>query len=525
MWNELINTLSHLNTSGLHWFILLADGTVKGTAILAIIIVLVKFWNRMRPQISYLILFLTILSLLAIPLLTRGIAVINDNHFGVKRVISHSQISDQPLNQILKPVIQITPQIPGEAGLAYQLPHWSVWLFLIWSIGVMITLGKLFMEIVSTYRLNRNTDRIINNEWLAMLHELKAELKLHLPVTLKFQNSVPVPVVLGCFKPVILIPESAVDWSAERCRVVLLHELSHIKRYDNLRQSIAALVAIVYWFNPLVWISLRLLRTNRELACDEQVLETGILPSTYAAHLLAIIRNSRSAHSKLKTVSAMASTNIEQRMVNILTKNDRRKPLAKHKFLGLIIIALLTVVLCSSTSLIGLVTANDQDSGFIENPQISMQGDQLELIIHDTALKGSVLELPTLWPEKGVKNMVVAPFGVRFHPILKENRQHIGIDIRSPQGTPIVATADGEVIMAEFSGGYGNYIAIKHKYLISTYSHLSKILIHSGDSVHRGDIIAYSGDSGIATGPHLHYEIRYGETFINPQVLAGLADY
>lgn len=526
MWNELINTLSHLNTTGLHWFILLADGTVKGTAILAIIIVLVKFWNRMRPQISYLILFLTILSLLAIPLLTRGIAVINDNHFGVKRVISHSQISDQPLNQILKPVIQITPRIPGEAGLAYQLPHWSVWLFLIWSIGVMITLGKLFMEIVSTYRLNRNTDRIINNEWLAMLHELKAELKLHLPVTLKFQNSVSVPVVLGCFKPVVLIPRSAGNWSAERRRVVLLHELSHIKRYDNLRQSISTLVAIVYWFNPLVWISLRLLRTNRELACDEQVLETGILPSTYATHLLAIIHNLRSTHSELKTVSAMGTTNIEQRVVNILKKrNNRHKPLAKYQFMGLIMIALLMVVLCSSTSLIGLVTANDQDTDFIQNPPINIQGNKIELVVHDTVLSGSVFEFPTLWPEKGVKNNVVSFFGLRFHPILKDYKYHSAIDIDSPQGTPIVATADGEVIMAEFSGGYGYYIAIKHKYLISTYSHLSKILIHSGDSVHRGDIIAYSGDSGIATGPHLHYEIRYGETFINPQVLAGLADY
>jgi murein DD-endopeptidase MepM/ murein hydrolase activator NlpD len=275
----------------------------------------------------------------------------------------------------------------------------------------------------------------------------------------------------------------------------------------------------------LVWISLRLLKTNRELACDQQVLETGILPSTYASHLLAIIHNLRSTHSEFKTVAAMASTNIEQRMVNILTKNDRRKPLAKHKFFGLILIALFTVTLCSITSLIGMAAANDQDTGYIQNPQISKQGDHLELIIHDTVLKGSVFEFPTLWPEKGIKNKVNSLFGNRFHPILKEYKLQSGIDIDSPYGTPIVAAADGEVIMAEFQGGYGNYIAIKHKYLISTYSKLSKILIHSGDLVHRGDIIAYSGATGIATGPHLHYEIRYGGTVINPQVLAGLVDH
>ncbi len=114
------------------------------------------------------------------------------------------------------------------------------------------------------------------------------------------QTTFQIPVALGWFKPVVLLPESAVDWPAERRRVVLLHELSHIKRYDNLRQSVATLAAMVYWFNPLVWISLWILKINRELACDDRVLEAGVLPSTYATHLLAIIRSLRSTPSILK---------------------------------------------------------------------------------------------------------------------------------------------------------------------------------------------------------------------------------
>ncbi len=111
---------------------------------------------------------------------------------------------------------------------------------------------------------------------------------------------------------------------------------------------------------------------------------------------------------------------------------------------------------------------------------------------------------------------------MRYHPILKKNAFHSAIDIDSLYGTPIVATAVGELVMAGWNGGYGYYVEIKHKYLTSTYSHLSKIVVNLGESVSRGEVIAFSGDSGVATGPHLHYEIRYGSTFINPAVLAGL---
>ena len=366
MMNGLMHILCNLNNTSLNWFIILADGTIKGTVILAIIIPLVKLRNRFRPRTIHLILFLTVISLLAIPLVTQGIAFLNNNLNinppGMDGSAVLSSNANQSLSQRPEPFIPITPQIHGGTGLVNQLPHWSVWLFLIWVIGMMITLVKLLKENIRVYRLGRNAVQISNNEWLLMLGELKAEIGLDLPVTLKFDPMIPVPVVVGCLKPVILIPESADNWSDERRRVVILHELSHIKRYDNLLQNIVYLVANIYWFNPLIWIALRLLKTSRELACDDQVLETGVLPSTYAAHLLAIIRNLRGVQPEFKTVVAMSTTNTEQRMVNILeTKRNNNRPFTKRKFLGMILIALLTVGLCSITSVIGTATVNEQN--------------------------------------------------------------------------------------------------------------------------------------------------------------------
>ena len=102
-------------------------------------------------------------------------------------------------------------------------------------------------------------------------------------------------------------------------------------------------------------------------------------------------------------------------------------------------------------------------------------------------------------------------FGARFHPIFKNWRAHTGVDFAAPQGTRVLASADGIVVSAGARGGYGNAVEIRHGGSISTlYGHLSRFAkgIHSGSRVHQGDPIGYVGMTGWATGPHLHYEFK-----------------
>jgi beta-lactamase regulating signal transducer with metallopeptidase domain len=90
------------------------------------------------------------------------------------------------------------------------------------------------------------------------------------------------PLTLGVFQPVVLIPADARDWNLERRRVVILHELAHIRRYDVLTQICAQVVCAMYWYHPLVWIAARRMRFERETACDDLVLTAGVRASTYA---------------------------------------------------------------------------------------------------------------------------------------------------------------------------------------------------------------------------------------------------
>ncbi len=107
----------------------------------------------------------------------------------------------------------------------------------------------------------------------------------------------------------------------------------------------------------------------------------------------------------------------------------------------------------------------------------------------------------------------------RFHPVTQTTAPHRAIDYAAPVGTPILATADGVVTMAQYYGGFGNYIDIRHNSIYETqYAHLSKYAagIKPGVRVNQGDVIGYVGSTGWSTGPHLHYQIRKNGTLVNP---------
>ncbi len=94
---------------------------------------------------------------------------------------------------------------------------------------------------------------------------------------------------------------------------------------------------------------------------------------------------------------------------------------------------------------------------------------------------------------------------------------HRGLDFKLPPGTPIVAAADGKVINSKYYGTYGYYIEIEHEGKYKTvYAHNSKLTVNAGDIVKRGDLIALSGNTGLSTGPHLHFEIKYNDNIIDP---------
>lgn len=121
---------------------------------------------------------------------------------------------------------------------------------------------------------------------------------------------------------------------------------------------------------------------------------------------------------------------------------------------------------------------------------------------------------PSIWPARGT---VTSSFGWRVSPFGDGNELHPGIDIAYTMGAPVVATADGEVIVSGSAGGYGNLVQINHGNGISTlYGHNSQLAVKVGQTVKKGQVIAYAGSTGKSTGPHVHYEVRVNNTAVDP---------
>ena len=105
----------------------------------------------------------------------------------------------------------------------------------------------------------------------------------------------------------------------------------------------------------------------------------------------------------------------------------------------------------------------------------------------------------------------------RLHPVLKIKRPHYGTDFAAPTGTPLRAVGDGTVVLAGWNGGHGKQVRIRHATgHVSGYSHLSKILVKKGQHVKQGDVIGKVGSTGLATGPHCHYELKYNGKYLDP---------
>lgn len=125
------------------------------------------------------------------------------------------------------------------------------------------------------------------------------------------------------------------------------------------------------------------------------------------------------------------------------------------------------------------------------------------------------VSIPTGMPVEGVR--MSSGYGMRNHPVLRKRKAHNGVDLAGARGTPVYATADGTVDMAQYYSSYGNYVQIDHGGDLETrYAHLSSYTVAPGERVEKGQLIGYIGSTGRSTGPHLHYEIRVAGVAVDP---------
>ncbi|MEP6471447.1 MAG: M56 family metallopeptidase, partial [Acidobacteriota bacterium] len=175
-----------------------------------------------------------------------------------------------------------------------------------WAAGMALSLGRLVLGADRVRRVCRLASSDDAGEWRPLVAELSQKLGISRPVDLLFSEDLAVPVTTGVSRPIVLLPETARRWNEERRRVVLLHELAHVRRSDWVTLVVGQIAAAVYWFHPLAWSVRIQMRRDCERACDDLVLASGTRASVYAAHLLSIIRSLRLSRERALPAVAMA---------------------------------------------------------------------------------------------------------------------------------------------------------------------------------------------------------------------------
>jgi TonB family protein len=227
---------------------------------------------------------------------------------------------------------------------------------LIWLVGVLSVASLLLREAARLARVAFGATTVQQSSWRELVREISQALTLNRRVRLMRNPNASVLGTWGTLRPCVLLPRESEAWSNERMRVVLGHELAHVKRNDWLMQIIAEFARAIYWFNPLFWIACTQLRRESEHACDAAAMSLGgpfvIDGPTYAGHVLELARALKHSGQPASAALAMASTsNLERRLVAMLNPSLNRRVTSKGTVVIVVLLALgLTLPLAAMQS-------------------------------------------------------------------------------------------------------------------------------------------------------------------------------
>jgi hypothetical protein len=264
-----------------------------------------------------------------------------------------------------------------------------------------------------TWRMVRRSQPLVAEEWQRLLQAACTELKVGSRVRLLGSPERVMPVAWGWLRPTILLPAGANEWTRERKWLVLLHEVAHVRRGDCIVQHLAHLSCALYWYNPLAWLTAHRLRRERERACDDVVLGSGLRPSDYAAHLMDLLRSlRRTGLAALSAVPMARRAGLTSRIRDLLDSERSHTQVNRR---ATVVSALALLVLLASLARVPTFAADldleQHGLGAREQwqPQLGELDARLQQPVHLEILgRAAVPALAMLSEETGV-SLTVAP--------------------------------------------------------------------------------------------------------------------
>ena len=441
--------LQLLHSSFLQFWPVLGDSAIKCAILTLAVSVAALLMPKAPSARRHLLWVLALTATLAIPLVS---ALVPSWHldFGAVKTVMTDRSKPLDLKSLPPDITPIhTPQTvafgPGPtvstnvsiSAMPKTETHRSSWhlrdlrgfAIEIWLAGVIAMLVPIVMGAISLWRLGRRSLPVSEHSWQNLLESICQEMGISRSVTLLRSDDRAMPMTWGIVHPILLIPSSSDAWSMQQRRMVLMHELAHIRRQDCLSQLLAQLARAVYWFNPLCWWAARQLTVERELACDDWVLRRGALASDYAEQLLAVAAGSpRSWGFHVAAVAMARPSKLGERVMAILDPHRSRASVSR-KEAGVVIALLALFVIpmsivkpfhANAAGIIGLPGGAAMMSA--DMPPLS--ADTLLLVKIDLKAVTSESLAETAQSVLGVHADMLNPVVAWYQPLLKMMKEH-----------------------------------------------------------------------------------------------------
>ena len=327
------------------------------------------------------------------------------------------------------------------------------------------------------------------------------------------------PLTFGVFRPTVLLPDDLRAGQAQ-FQLVLAHELAHIRRKDCLRKLLLTVCLCLNWWNPLVWVMVRLANRDMELACDETVLRT-LGPACKKSYALTLLDMAQRQAKPSPLCSGFAKSCAEERVRAIL--RFRRLPVWTGVLAAALFFLAAGVLATQARSVprVPEAPAAVQAQSVPPSAPVSQPVIYLDPVVNPAPAaqeKAEASAAPAyVWPLEDADAAVTDAYGWTVHPLTQKESFHSGVDLEAETGQNVLAVAAGTVLDCSYSEACGYHVTLEHENGVQTmYAHLRAFYVESGDTVAQGQVIAAVGATGWATGPHLHLSVFLNGEAVDP---------
>jgi beta-lactamase regulating signal transducer with metallopeptidase domain len=331
---------------------------LRSTAILVVAWAVTQTLRRATAATRHLVWHSAIVAILAAPVLSPvapkfnmpGMSGISNRPFVLQGRMNVEPGSRESISPAATSGTFATPDAFGTVSTFAAPGTLSTLGTLVWSAGSVLLSLWFALAWVSSGLLAHYA-RPAPAAWQLEVDALRERLRITRRVRLRLVDVHTSPLAIGLWRSTLLLPTTAAAWPAERRRAVLIHELAHIRRGDCGVQALTHAACALYWFNPLVWMAAARLRSERERACDDEVLRSGTQASAYAAHLLDIARGLRPALRPSAALAMARPSELEGRLLAVLAHGRARVPARGSRWAIATTLALATVAALGATPL------------------------------------------------------------------------------------------------------------------------------------------------------------------------------